>query len=120
MQFLTVSAWFSMLQCTRELILLATGRTRALAIGQALRLLSLPPLLLAGFYFGGLTGMIVGFGTAEFIRYAFNVWLVRDLGVLGVYKGRRPFAAYCRHKPGGFPRRADPVAGGPPVRAVRP
>ena len=74
MQLLTVSAWFSMLQRFPRLILLATGRTRALAIGQALRLVSLPPLLLGGFPLGGLPGMILGFAAAEFIRYAFNVW----------------------------------------------
>jgi O-antigen/teichoic acid export membrane protein len=81
MQLLTVSAWFTMLQGTRELILLSTGRTRALAIGHALRLLSLPPLLLAGFAWGGLPGMILGFAGAEFLRYTLNVWLTRSLGL---------------------------------------
>lgn len=81
MQLLTVSAWFTMLQGTRELILLSTGRTRALAIGHALRLLSLPPLLLAGYAWGGLPGMILGFAGAEFLRYALNVWLTRSLGL---------------------------------------
>ncbi len=81
MQLLTVTAWFTMLQGTRELILLSTGRTRALAIGHGLRLLSLPPLLLAGYAWGGLPGMILGFAGAEFLRYLLNVWLTRRLGL---------------------------------------
>ena len=78
LQLLTAVSWFTMLQNTRELLLLATGHTRALATGQSIRLLSLPPLLLGGFQIAGLTGMILGYALSEFIRYLVNVWLVRE------------------------------------------
>jgi hypothetical protein len=43
-----------------------------------MRLLFMPPLLLAGFQVGGMAGLIVGLGASEFVRYMFYVLLVRD------------------------------------------
>jgi O-antigen/teichoic acid export membrane protein/pSer/pThr/pTyr-binding forkhead associated (FHA) protein len=80
-RLLAASAWLTMAQGTRELTLLARGRTRALALGQGLRLLALPPLLLAGYAAAGITGVILGFAAAELLRYALNVWLTRGLGL---------------------------------------
>jgi O-antigen/teichoic acid export membrane protein len=77
-QLLPMAGWFTILQSTRDTILLAQGRTPALAAGQTVRLLSLPPLLLIGFDIGGLTGMILGLTGSEFLRYLVNVWLVRE------------------------------------------
>ena len=80
-QLLAVAAWFTMLQNSGEIVLLATARTRWLALAQALRLVALPALLVGGYHLGGLPGMIGGFAAAEAVRYMFTSGVVRRLGL---------------------------------------
>jgi O-antigen/teichoic acid export membrane protein len=84
-QWLASAAWLSTLQTTRELVLMAVGRTRTIAAGQVLKLICLFPLMLAGLKgFGpigdsvesltgvridGVIGLIVGTALAEVPRY---------------------------------------------------
>jgi O-antigen/teichoic acid export membrane protein len=77
-QLLAVVSWLTLIQATRNMALLAMGRTRAQALGHVLRLLSLPALMFSGAYLGGITGLILGFAASEFLRYMVNVYLVRE------------------------------------------
>jgi O-antigen/teichoic acid export membrane protein len=81
LQLLGMAGWFTVLQSAGELVLLARGQTRRLAAGQATRLLVLPGALLVGFWLGGLPGLIIGYGSAEVVRYGVTVWFIRREGL---------------------------------------
>lgn len=68
-RWLSVGAWFTVLQTSSEVVLLAQGHTRQVASGQFVKLVLLAPLLLAGLYFGGFIGIIIGYTLAEAARY---------------------------------------------------
>jgi O-antigen/teichoic acid export membrane protein len=68
-RWLGVAAWFTILQTSSEAALLAQGRTRQLAIGQAAKLALLLPLLVLGHHFFGIFGVIAGYTLAEAARY---------------------------------------------------
>jgi hypothetical protein len=70
-----------MLQTTSERVLEARGQTRFLAIGQMVKLAALPGLLLAGYRFGGVVGMIFGLAVAELGRYLLISWFVHRQGL---------------------------------------
>jgi len=76
-QWLAAAAWLAVLQAAREVVLLAVGRTRAIALGQAAKLAALPPLLALGLHLWGVTGLIVGYALAELPRYAVLTWELR-------------------------------------------
>jgi O-antigen/teichoic acid export membrane protein len=81
LRLLGVATWFTVLQGAGELALLARGQTRRLALGQAVRLAVLPPLLWVGYELGGLGGLVVGFGAAEVVRYGMTVGFLRREGL---------------------------------------
>jgi O-antigen/teichoic acid export membrane protein len=79
-QLLAVAVWFTMLQSTGEAVLLARGRARLMALGQVLKLTALAPLMIYGYRWYGLTGLIIGYGLAEALRYVIIAAAVRSLG----------------------------------------
>jgi O-antigen/teichoic acid export membrane protein len=79
-QLLAGAAWFTMLQCTGEAVLLARGQARLMALGQVLKLAALVPLMTYGYRWNGLIGLVVGYGVAELIRYMVIAVAVRSLG----------------------------------------
>jgi O-antigen/teichoic acid export membrane protein len=81
---LAVAAWFTALLIPSELALLSLGDTRGMAMGQLVRLLCVPGLLLGGYWLAGLPGLIVGVAAGELVRYA----------VLAVYLKRAGIRAY--------------------------
>jgi O-antigen/teichoic acid export membrane protein len=68
-RWLGVAAWFTVLQTSSEVVLLALGRFRRVATGQFIKLSLLVPFLLAGYHFGGFFGVIAGYVAAEAVRY---------------------------------------------------
>lgn len=80
LQLLSVATWFAMLQTTSERVLMARRQTRLMALAYAAKLVLLPPLLLAGFRLGGLSGLVLGFAAAEVSRYAFITGALRRQG----------------------------------------
>lgn len=68
-RWLGVAAWFTVLQTSSEVVLLALGRFRRVAAGQFVKLGLLVPLLLGGYYVGGFFGIIGGYVIAEAMRY---------------------------------------------------
>ncbi len=68
-RWLGIAAWFTILQTSSEVALLAQSRTRQLAIGQGAKLALLLPLLILGHYYWGMAGVIAGYTAAEATRY---------------------------------------------------
>lgn len=68
-RWLSIGAWFTILQTSSEVALLAEGRTRWLAIGQGVKFVLLLPLLVLGHYFFDIEGVIAGYTLAEAARY---------------------------------------------------
>lgn len=68
-RWLSIGAWFTVLQTSSEVVLLAQGHTRQVASGQFVKLVLLAPLLFLGLYFGGFIGVIIGYTLAEAARY---------------------------------------------------
>jgi len=68
-RWLGVAAWFTVLQTSSEVVLLAQGRFRRVAAGQFVKLGLLVPFLLGGYHFGGFFGVIGGYIAAEAVRY---------------------------------------------------
>jgi O-antigen/teichoic acid export membrane protein len=68
-RLLSIAAWFTILQTSSEAALMAQGRTRQLAIGQAVKLVLLLPLLIFGHHYSGMIGVIGGYTIAEAARY---------------------------------------------------
>jgi O-antigen/teichoic acid export membrane protein len=68
-RLVAIAAWFTALLVPGELVLLAQGHTRGLAVAQATRLLCVPALLFGGYFLGGLAGLILGVACGELIRY---------------------------------------------------
>lgn len=88
-QLLAAAAWFTMLQCTGEAVLLARGQAKLMAIGQVVKLIALVPLMYFGYEWGwqrygtehaALLGLVAGFGVAEALRYFMIAVAVRSLG----------------------------------------
>ena len=67
--WLGIAAWFTILQTSSEAALLAQGRTRQLAVGQATKLALMIPLLIVGHHYCGIYGVIAGYTAAEAARY---------------------------------------------------
>jgi O-antigen/teichoic acid export membrane protein len=69
-RWLSIAAWFTILQSSSEAALLAQGRTRQLAVGQAAKLALLLPLLVLGHHYFGVIGINAGYTAAEAERLA--------------------------------------------------
>ncbi len=68
-RWLSLAAWFTVLQTSYEVVLLSMGRTKQIATGQFVKLVCVVPLLLGGYYFQGIVGVIAGYTIAEIARY---------------------------------------------------
>ena len=79
-ELLAMAVWFTMLQSTGEAVLLARGQARLMALGQVLKLAALVPLMTFGYDRAGLTGLVIGYATAEALRYVVIALAVRSLG----------------------------------------
>jgi O-antigen/teichoic acid export membrane protein len=81
LQILLVGAWFKVLEEPLSAIMLATGHTAWLAVGNALKLVAVLLLLPLGFlYAGGLWGAAWGLVASDAIKYLYGVIRVRRLG----------------------------------------
>lgn len=98
---LAVAAWFTMLATPAELTLLALGKARALAVGQAVRLACLPGLLFAGYTAAGLPGLILGVAAGEAVRYAILARALARTG-LGVVAADAALTAAAALVVGGY------------------
>src|SRR5262249_40953728 len=77
-----------------EVILLALGQTRQIAVGQIVKLACVPILLGSGYYFYGIPGLVAGYTLAELMRY---LVLAIDLSRRGLPVIKFDFAltAFC-------------------------
>jgi O-antigen/teichoic acid export membrane protein len=80
-QLLGIGAWLKMLESMGSSVLWAMGKPRATAINNAVKLVALMILVPAGYWLGGLEGMILGFVGADFIRYFLTMLAVRSQGM---------------------------------------
>lgn len=67
--WLSIAAWFTILQISSEAAVMAQGQTRQLALGQGVKLALLLPLLIVGQHYYGIAGVIAGYTIAEASRY---------------------------------------------------
>ncbi|MBX7105265.1 MAG: oligosaccharide flippase family protein [Gemmataceae bacterium] len=67
--WLCVGSWFTVLQTSAEVALLAQGRTRQMAIGQVVKLCLLAPMLMISYRIDGIRGVCISFAAAEAARY---------------------------------------------------
>lgn len=80
-QWLIPAAWFAILQANCEIVLLALGHTRRVAVGQAVKLLCVPVFLGVGYQRYGIPGLIAGYTLAEVVRYALLAESLAQLGL---------------------------------------
>ncbi len=69
LQYLSVVAWFQVLECTNGAALLARGRVGWVAAGNAAKLAGMLALLPLGFHLGGFRGALGGLILSEALRY---------------------------------------------------
>jgi O-antigen/teichoic acid export membrane protein/pSer/pThr/pTyr-binding forkhead associated (FHA) protein len=77
---LMLGMWFRVLESTGDAFLWALGRAHMSAYSQGLKVLSLPVLVPLGYWIGGQEGVILGFVTADFVRYGLSMLYIRSLG----------------------------------------
>lgn len=80
-QLLLFGAWFQVLEAPNTALLLARGETRAVAIGNATKLLGLLVLLHVGFWLANFPGALAGLALADAGRYVATSVLVRRRGL---------------------------------------
>ena len=73
--------WFAFLQFTARSALEAVGRSRALAQGNAVKLVVTGLACLAGYRLGGIPGLILGVGLGAFAGYATIAFALRSAGL---------------------------------------
>jgi O-antigen/teichoic acid export membrane protein len=78
---LCVSAMFQILELTSGQALLALGKVKYLAIGNALRVLALIAGLIIGFQVNGFWGALVGMIAADAVRYLTSAFFARREGL---------------------------------------
>ena len=96
LQVLLLGVWFRILESPQSAIMLATGRTGWLAIGNGIKLISILTLLPLGWFKGGpvvgsllgatgtdaqLLAAILGLAGADCMKYLYSVAVVKRLGV---------------------------------------
>jgi O-antigen/teichoic acid export membrane protein len=70
---MAVAAFFKMLESAVTTTLMAMGRSREPAIGNAVKAVALLVLLPAGYFFGGMVGLLCALAVADVIRYVIIV-----------------------------------------------
>lgn len=81
LQTLLLGGWFQVLESPNTALLLAKGDTRAVAAGNAVKLVGLVVLLPLGFFSLGLPGGILGIVAADAARYAVSAFLAARRGL---------------------------------------
>jgi O-antigen/teichoic acid export membrane protein len=81
LQLLLLGSWFQVLEGSNSAVLLARGDSRAVASGNAVKLVAVLVLLPLGFAGLGLRGAVLGLVVADAARYAVSAWLVTRAGV---------------------------------------
>ncbi|MFW6049750.1 MAG: oligosaccharide flippase family protein [Myxococcota bacterium] len=79
-QLLSVGAWFLVLESVNGALLLADGRSRAVAAAQGAKVLAMAALIPVGYGLGGFPGAIAGFAAADVFKYLASAWAVRAMG----------------------------------------
>ncbi len=69
LQYLSASAWFQILECTNGAALLALGRVRWVAAGNAAKVLGMVAFIPLGFHFGGFPGALAGLAGSDLAKY---------------------------------------------------
>lgn len=69
LQYLSAAAWFQILECTNGAALLALGRVRWVAAGNAAKVIGMVALIPLGFHFGGFGGALVGLAGSDMAKY---------------------------------------------------
>ncbi len=69
LQYLSASAWFQILECTNGAALLALGRVRWVAAGNAAKVLGMVAFIPLGFHFGGFPGAQAGLAGSDLAKY---------------------------------------------------
>jgi O-antigen/teichoic acid export membrane protein len=80
LQLVAVGAWLAMLESTGGAVLWAAGQSRTSAVSNAAKALTVPLLATAGFYLGGLPGLLLGFAAADLVRYAVTAVALHRFG----------------------------------------
>lgn len=81
LQLLLFGSWFQVLEGSNSSVLLARGESRAVAAGNAVKLVTLVVLLPVGFATAGLRGAVLGLIVADVARYGVSAWLVTRTGL---------------------------------------
>lgn len=71
---LAVGVWLTLLEAAEDAILFPLGLPRVSAISNAAKALSIPVLVYLGYSAGELKGLIIGFVSADFVRYVLTAW----------------------------------------------
>lgn len=79
LQILAIAGWFQVLQTPNDAALLATGRSKWAAVGQAGKFLTLVVGLFIGYWQFGLMGVVVAVAIAEAAKYLLNALMMRRL-----------------------------------------
>ncbi len=69
LQYLSAVAWFQILECTNGAALLALGRARWVAAGNAAKVAGMVALIPLGFHFGGFAGALIGLAGSDLAKY---------------------------------------------------
>ena len=84
LQYLAASAWFQILEATNGAALLAVGRVRWMAWGNAARLAGMLVLLPIGFHLAGFPGALLGLVASDVLKYATSAIGAARCGLSGV------------------------------------
>lgn len=82
-QCLAAMAWFTIVECTNTQALLALGRVKWLAAGNATKVIGMIVLIPLGYRVGGFVGTVVALVVSEFLKYVISavaIGLVRLSG----------------------------------------
>jgi O-antigen/teichoic acid export membrane protein len=69
LQYLSATAWFQILECTNGAALLALGRVKWVAAGNAAKVAGMVALIPLGFHFGGFSGALIGLAGSDLAKY---------------------------------------------------
>jgi O-antigen/teichoic acid export membrane protein len=69
LQYLSAAAWFQILECTNGAALLALGRVKWVAAGNAAKVAGMVALIPLGFHFGGFAGALIGLAGSDLAKY---------------------------------------------------
>jgi O-antigen/teichoic acid export membrane protein/glycosyltransferase involved in cell wall biosynthesis len=79
--YLCIGAMFQVLEITSGQALLAMGKIKYLAIGNALRVATLVGGLVIGFHYHGFEGALIGMIASDFVRYLTSAFFARREGL---------------------------------------